>query len=205
MKLLYQTHSPFARKSLVFAHEVNLADKIEVVHHETSPTQRNEEVIGLNPLGKVPVLITDNNVTVFDSGVICAYLDQKHDGEKLFPTDPDDLIAALRLQALADGLSETGILARWEAVRRPEALRYQPLLEGMLGKLSAGYDYIEDHIVLDERITIGQIALATSLSWLEFRGFATFRENHSKLTEWYYTFSLRRSMIATTLIGDTHD
>jgi glutathione S-transferase len=52
MKLLYQTHSPYARKVLVAAHEVGLADKLEVVHQETSPTRRNEDVISLNPLGK---------------------------------------------------------------------------------------------------------------------------------------------------------
>src|SRR5690606_800110 len=57
MKLLYQTHSPYARKALVFAHEAGLADRIEVVHNETSPTQRNEQVFAQNPLGKVPVLI----------------------------------------------------------------------------------------------------------------------------------------------------
>jgi glutathione S-transferase len=57
MKLLYQTHSPYARKALVFAHEAGLARQIEVVHHETSPTRRNEQVFAENPLGKVPVLI----------------------------------------------------------------------------------------------------------------------------------------------------
>ena len=57
MKLLYQTHSPYARKALVFAHEVGLARQIEVVHHETSPTRRNEHVFAENPLGKVPVLL----------------------------------------------------------------------------------------------------------------------------------------------------
>ena len=57
MKLLYQTHSPYARKALVFAHEAGLARQIEVVHHETSPTRRNEQVFAENPLGKVPVLL----------------------------------------------------------------------------------------------------------------------------------------------------
>ena len=57
MQFLYQTHSPYARKALVFAHEAGLADRIEVVHHETSPTLRNETVFAQNPLGKVPVLL----------------------------------------------------------------------------------------------------------------------------------------------------
>ena len=87
MKLLYQTHSPYARKVLVFAHEAGLADRLSVVHQETSPTQRNEAVFAQNPLGKVPVLIRENAQPLFDSDVICAYFDTLHDGPKLIPTD----------------------------------------------------------------------------------------------------------------------
>ena len=75
MKLYYQTHSPFARKALVFAHEAGLAERIDVIHHETSPTRRNETVYAENPLGKVPVLIRPGQKPLFDSDVICAYLD----------------------------------------------------------------------------------------------------------------------------------
>ena len=205
MKLLYQTHSPFARKALVFAYEVGLAHQVEVIHHETSPTNRNDEVFALNPLGKVPVLITDDGDAIFDSTVICTYLDQRHTGTKLIPDDEKQCIEALRLQALADGLSEAGILARWEAVRRPEALRHQPFLEGQMTKLIEGYDFIERSVQLDERMTIGEIALATSLSWLEFRELPSFRENRPKLSGWYDAFAGRASMKATTLSGDTHD
>ncbi|MBW8810210.1 MAG: glutathione S-transferase N-terminal domain-containing protein, partial [Lysobacter sp.] len=74
MQLLYQTHSPYARKALVFAHEAGLADRIEVVHHETSPTLRNDAVYAQNPLGKVPVLIRPGQPALFDSDIICAYL-----------------------------------------------------------------------------------------------------------------------------------
>jgi glutathione S-transferase len=89
MKLLYQTHSPYARKALVFAHEVGLARQIEVVHHETSPTRRNEQVFAENPLGKVPVLLRSGLPPIFDSDVICAYLDTLHAGRKLIPPDGD--------------------------------------------------------------------------------------------------------------------
>ena len=65
MKLLYQTHSPYARKALVFAHEAGLAPQIEVVHHETSPTRRNDHVFAENPLGKVPVLIRSGQRPIF--------------------------------------------------------------------------------------------------------------------------------------------
>jgi glutathione S-transferase len=101
MKLLYQTHSPYARKVLVAAHEVALADKLEVVHQETSPTRRNEDVISLNPLGKVPVLICDDGLVLFDSTVICEYLDSMHKGQKLIPASGITRWLALRLQACA--------------------------------------------------------------------------------------------------------
>ena len=82
MRLLYQTHSPFARKTLVFAYEAGIAGRIEVIHQETSPTRRNEAVFAENPLGKVPVLIRPGCPSLFDSDVICAHLDTEHDGRK---------------------------------------------------------------------------------------------------------------------------
>lgn len=205
MKLLYQTHSPFARKVLVFAHEAGLADQIDVIHHETSPTNRNDEVFAVNPLGKVPVLITGQGEAIFDSRVICTYLDTYNSGPKLIPAESNANIEALRLEALADGLSEVGILVRWESIRRPEHLRYKPFLDGQLNKLAAGYDYIETHIILSDQITIGEIALATSLSWLEFRELPSFRKSYPKLSAWYDAFSERKSMKATTLVGNTYD
>lgn len=205
MKLLYQTHSPFARKVLVFAYEAGLAKQIEVIHNETSPTQRNEDVYSLNPLGKAPVLITEDGDAIFDSRVICTYLESINLELKLIPQDDKKRIAALRLQALADGMSETGILARWEAVRRPEQLRYPALHDGLVSKLLESYNFIENNIQLNNTPTIGDIALGTSLSWLEFRNLPSFKNSRPKLTAWYNVFKERESMKATTLVGDTHD
>ena len=153
----------------------------------------------------MPVLVTDQGTVVFDSCVICAYLDRQHSSTKLIPDDEHRQTSALCLQALADGITEAGILARWEAVRRPENLRYEPLLEGQLAKLSATYDYIEQHVPLDGALTIGEIALATSLSWLEFRELPAFKERRPKLSTWYEEFSSRPSMMATEFSGETHD
>src|SRR5688500_5370662 len=127
MKLLYQTHSPYARKTLVFAHEAGLADRIDVVHQETSPTLRNANVFAENPLGKVPVLVRPGLPSIFDSDVICAYLDTLHDGRTLIPAEGESRWQALRVQAMAQGLADAGIAIRWETQRRPEALRYPPL------------------------------------------------------------------------------
>lgn len=205
MKLLYQSHSPYARKVLVFAHEAGLADRIEVIHHETSPVQRNEEVFALNPLGKVPVLICNDQTALFDSSVICEYLDDLHDGPRLIPSPPSRRFRALRHQAVAMGLADAGIAVRWEATRRPEALRWPPLLEGHLQKVIAACDYLESEITEDEGIHVGTIALATALSWIEFRNVHDFKPGRPRLTAWYRAFCARPSMRATPLCGDTVD
>jgi len=205
MKLLYQTHSPYARKALVFAHEAGIASHIQVVHHETSPTHRNEEVFAENPLGKVPVLIRPGLPPVFDSDVICAYLDTQHDGRRLIPSDGEARWHALRVQAVAQGLADAGIAVRWETVRRPEALRYSPLRDGYTEKLTASYDWLEHELDVDGAIHVGHIAVATALSWLAFRELPDFRSGRPRLTAWQEAFEARPSMRATPLSGETQD
>ena len=205
MKLLYQTHSPYARKVLVFAHEVGVAERIEVVHHETSPTRRNEHVFAENPLGQVPVLVRPGQPSIFDSDVICAYLDTLHDGRRLIPPEAEARWQALRVQAVAQGLSEAGSAVRWETVRRPEAFRYAPLRDGFIVKLIASYDWLEQELDVDSPIHVGHIAVATTLSWLEFRELPTFREGRGRLTAWFDAFESRSSMQATPLSGQTQD
>lgn len=205
MKLLYQTHSPYARKALVFAHEADIASRIEVVHHETSPTNRNDEVFAENPLGKVPVLLRPGLPPIFDSDVICAYLDTQHGGPPLIPRDGEARWHALRVQAIAQGLADAGIAVRWETVRRPEALRYPPLRDGYTEKLIASYDWLERELDVDGALHVGHIALATALSWLAFRELPDFRKGRPRLAAWLDAFEARPSMRATPLSGETQD
>jgi glutathione S-transferase len=205
LQLLYQTHSPYARKALVFAHEAGLASRIEVVHHETSPTRRNEAVFAENPLGKVPVLLRPGLPALFDSDVICAYLDTLHPGRRLIPGEGEARWHALRLQAVAQGLADAGIAIRWETVRRPRELRYPALREGYAQKLLAGYDWLEKKLDVASPVHVGHIALATCLSWLEFRGLPGFRSQHPRLVAWLDEFENRPSMRATLLSGETQD
>ena len=205
MKLLYQTHSPYARKALVFAHEAGLARQVEVVHHETSPTRRNEDVFAQNPLGKVPVLIRPGLPPIFDSDVICAYLDTVHAGRKLIAPEGEARWHALRLQAVAQGLADAGIAIRWETVRRPEALRYPPLRDGYVQKLVASYDWLEGELDVGTAVHVGHVALATCLDWLEFRELPGFRDGRPRLAAWFDEFKQRPSMRATPLSGETRD
>jgi glutathione S-transferase len=204
MILYYQNHSPFARKALVFAHEVGIADRLEVLHHETSPTLRNARVYAENPLGKVPVLLRPDASPIFDSDVICAYLDTLHDGRKLLPQDGEARWQALRLQSVAQGLAQAGIALRWETERRPAQLRHDALAEGYREKIEASYDWIESTLDDEALLHVGHIALATTLSWMAFRHLAPFR-SRERLTRWFEAFEQRVSMQATPLSGDTHD
>ncbi|WP_020591377.1 glutathione S-transferase family protein [Kiloniella laminariae] len=205
MKLLYQTHSPYARKVLVMAQETGLVNQMEVVHMETSPTDRNDEVFALNPLGKVPVLI-DAGEAIYDSSVICDYLDRKHDGVKCLPTDSKGYWATRKLEALATGLADAGILVRWETVRRPQEKRYQPFLEGQQLKVRETCASLEQSLDLaSPEFRLGQMALACTLSWLDYVGLAHFREDNPELAAWLDRVSLRPSMQATAYSGTTQD
>lgn len=204
MILYYQTHSPFARKALVFAHEAGLAGRLEIVHYETSPTLRNERVYAENPLGKVPVLVLPDGEAIFDSDVICAYLDTLHDGPRLVPDKGEARWRALRLQAVAQGLAQAGIGLRWEVERRPEHLRYPALADGYGEKIKATYDWLEHAMDVDAPLHVGHIAVATALSWMAFRDLPSFR-SHQRLTRWFDAFEQRPSMNATPLSGATHD
>ena len=204
MQLLYQNHSPYARKVLVCAHETGLLPRLDIVNHETSPTRRNEDVYQFNPLGKVPVLICEDGTALFDSIVICDYLDSLQGGNALVPTKGRARWEVLRLQSLAQGICDAGIQLRWEIERRPEAYRYAPLAEAQAEKLSEAYTFINRTIELGSDVTIGQIALATALDWIVFRGLPGFDE-HPKLTAWYRGFIARPSMLATEYSGHTRD
>lgn len=205
MKLLYQTHSPYARKVLVAAHEMGLADRLEVIHHETSPLARNDDVFALNPLGKVPVLVCDDGFALFDSCVICEYLDGLHDGIRLIPAEPAHRYRALRQQAIAMGIADAGIAVRWETERRPEAVRWPPQRDGQLQKIIAACDFLEAHLDDRKAPDIGDIALATALSWIAFRQVYAFQHARPRLSAWYAQFCMRPSMQATTLHGNTVD
>ena len=205
MKLLYQTHSPYARKALVFAHEAGIAHRIQVIHQETSPTLRNDLVYAENPLGKVPALVRPGAPTLFDSDVICAYFDSLNELRKLIPSEGEARWQALRVQAIAQGLADTGISYRWETVRRPEGLRYAPLQAGFREKLTATYDWLEAHLDVQAPPHVGHIAVATALSWIEFRELPDFRERRPRLAAWLDEFEARPSMRATPLSGETQD
>ncbi len=199
MKLMYSPTSPYVRKVMILAIERGLDRKIEKLPQAASPMGGNKVLEKANPLGKVPALELDNGMTLFDSPVICEYLDSKHKGDKLFPASGARRWKALRLQAIGDGILDAALLARYETAMRPENLRWTDWLDGQKRKLAQALDQLEKEAKdLAGGLTIGQIAVACALGYLDFR-FAdmNWRKGRPKLAAWYDKFSRRKSMQAT--------
>ncbi|HJR56548.1 MAG TPA: glutathione S-transferase N-terminal domain-containing protein [Rhizomicrobium sp.] len=193
MKLYSNTASPFGRKCKIVAHELGLA--LEIV--KTLPMQE-PEFRRINPLGKIPALVVDDGSVLFDSPVICEYLNQRGGG-KFFPTDTIWKAAANRwksqvLHALGDGISEAAvsyIIMGREAVP-PENHRAR-----QLATIQAGLDAAE-RAKFSNPATIGEIAIACAIGYVEFRlPDLDWKSSRPKLSAWYAAFRERPSMQAT--------
>lgn len=198
MKLYFSPFSPYVRKCLVVAHEVGLASQIELLPSNAHPVQRDAVIIASNPLGKVPTFFTDDGQVLYDSRVICEYLD-KLAGGALFPAEGRDRWDALTLQSLADGMLDAALLARYEQVARPDALRWEHWLHAQLDKIATSMAALEAQPQrLHDRVDIGTLTLGCVVWYLDLR-FADlgWRERYPKLAQWAAAFGERPSMQAT--------
>ena len=154
------------------------------------------EVVAVNPLGKIPCLVTDDGIALFDSRVICEFLDSVGDVIPLFP-DHGLRMRALRFQALADGLCDAAVLCRGEMGRPAEASRGS-VIGVQKVKILRSLDMLEADVPA-KHLDIGSIAVACALGYLDLR-FADepWRDARPALTEWY-TAMLERPCIAKTL------
>jgi glutathione S-transferase len=197
MKLRYSTTSPYVRKVSVTAIELGLDDSIERVPTNTMDPKSDHALD--NPLAKVPALITDGGERLYDSPVICEYLDSLHDGAGIFPPAGEARWRALRLQALADGILDAAILKMLETRRRPEALRWDGWIKLQGGKIGRALDQLEREAeALAGPLTIAQIAAGCALGYLDFRfPDEDWRTPRPALAAWYDGFSRRPSMRRT--------
>jgi len=196
MKLYYAPASPFVRKVNIFAMEIGLDKKIEWVR--TNPWQAEDKLTAENPLSKIPTLITDDDKVIYDSRVICEYLDSLHNGDKLIPEKDEKHWQVLRLQALADGILDAGIL-RFMEKKRPSELRSKDWDNMQQKSVERGLDYLETSISdWSDNLDIGVITVACVLGWLDFR-FADedWRTRRPQLKNWFELFSKRPSMVKT--------
>lgn len=198
MKIFHAPASPFVRKCLVAADELGLRDRIEIVPANTSPIGPDANVVAQNPLGKIPTLVTDEGITLYDSRVICEYLNGLGDGS-LIPRSGDARFRVLTEQALADGIMDAAVLARYETALRPQALRWSDWIAGQLAKVNAGLEALEARAAsFGDRVDLGTIAFGCALGYLDFR-FASlaWREARPNAAAWFEWFGGRDSMVAT--------
>lgn len=196
MKLRYSPLSPFVRKVTVTLIETGLEDRVERI--PTDVWDPETDIAKDNPLGKIPTLITGDGKALYDSPVICEYLDGLHDGDKLFPASGQARWQALRLQALGDGMSEAGIATLLET-RRPEELQYEKWMARQTAAILRAMDALESETDgLEGPLTIGQVAVGCSVGWLDFRfPDLGWRQDRPGLAEWFEGFNERPSMTAT--------
>ena len=190
MKLFYAAASPFVRKCLVAAIELGLRDRIELVPAAAHPVNRDANVVARNPLGKIPTLITDEGLVLYDSRVICEYLNSLGDGS-LVPRNETERLRVLTQQSLADGVMDAGVLTRYETFARPLALRWNDWITGQLAKVNSGLDALEGEVAdFDNRVDLGTIAFACALGYLDFRfatlGWRDARPNTAAWFEWFW-------------------
>lgn len=198
MKLYYSPGSPFARKVRIVALETRLDKKIEMVNVALSPVAPNADVDKHNPVGKIPVLSV-KGMDLFDSPVICEYLDTQHKGRKVLPRKGRNRWVALRQQAMADGLLDAAILMRYEGALRPEDKRWSDWSSGQMKKINSVLGQLEAEAkALKGKPTLGSISVACALGYLDFRFAANdWRSKHPKLAKWFNTFSKTPSVKAT--------
>jgi glutathione S-transferase len=191
--------SPFGRKVAVVLHETGLWPKVERRDASLTPLAPDAAVCAANPLGKIPCLELDDGSALYDSRVICEYLDGLHDGPKLVPPSGPARFAALRLQALADGILDTAVGLRYETFLRPEPLRWPEWIAAQKAKIERALDRLELECEgFAERVDIGTLAIACALGYLDFRFAADrWREGRPRLAVWEERIAQRPSLVAT--------
>ena len=202
MKLYWSSRSPYVRKVMVCAHERGLAADIDCVRSVVSLSQADPSVMRDNPLGKIPTLVLDDGQVLYDSAVICEYLDRRGQGPRLFPLDGEARWAALRTHALGDGMLDTLILWRAE-LAKPPARQTREWLATFALKIRNALDVIEADAdrLMQAQFDIGHVTIAVALEYVDFR-FAQleWRNGHPRGAELSAQFGARDSVRKTRFI-----
>lgn len=195
MKLRYSSTSPFVRKTLVVAIEAGVRERLELI--ATDPWDPASDITRDNPAGKVPALVTDEGETLYDSRVICEYLDALGAAGLHPPVGPERW-RALKLQALGDAILDACVLRFIERRRRPAELGWGEWLDRQMGKIDRSLDLLEGEAASFAGLDIGQVTVGCALGYLDFR-FAEddWRSTRPALAAWYATMSQRPSMVGS--------
>ena len=200
MQLYLSPLSPYGRKVNVVLKEISRVKNIEVKVSSASgtPLDPGNSPIQYNPLGKIPVLIREDGVALYDSRVICRYLDSLAT-LNLYKNNNQHW-EMLTLEATAEGIIDAALLMAYEWRLRPEEIRFPDWIEGQWSKVDRALDTLENKWMeqLDDKLNIGQIGVGCALGYLDFRNAdRDWREKHKTLSNWFNGFSQRESMSTT--------
>ena len=197
--------SPFGRKVRIAIALLGFAADVKI--EPADPTDVSDSVRRQNPLGKIPVLIVEDGTAYYDSRVILDFLDDRAGGGKIVPRDPAQRLAALRLQALGDGILDASILTVYEARWRKAETHDQKWLEHQAGKISRGLAALEAAPPVLDAVpqnlpqmlpNVGQITLACALGYRDLRFGGSWRSEYPGLVAWLDNFAARVPAFAAT-------
>lgn len=189
--------SPFGRKVRIAAMLLGLDARIPI---EPADTNNPADTLrAQNPLAKIPTLVLDDAGVLFDSRVIVEYLDHLAGGGRIIPAEPNARFAALRLQALADGIMDASILLVYEGRWRDPAKHEPKWIEHQAGKVARALAALEvDPPARTAVPDVGQIALACALGYQDFRFHGTWRKGHPRLVQYLDDFAAAVPAFAVT-------
>ena len=189
--------SPFGRKVKIAIALLGLSDRVEIVNADTMDP--DDSIRQQNPLGKIPALILENGEVLYDSRVIVEYLDDLAGRGRIVPAAGWERFAALRQQALADGIMDAALLYVYEGRWRAEDRREPKWMDLQTGKIDRGLAEAEAHLATPASdFHVGHIALACALGYLDLRFGGRWRDNHPKLVAWLADFEARVPAYAKT-------
>ena len=195
MELKFGAVSPYARKVMVVAHEAGVAERIRL-----TPVRTREEpdtILPFNPLGKIPALVLDDGSTIYDSPVICEYLDAEFGGHRLLAASGPQRWRTLTQAALADGALDAGLLVRWERLR-PAELQSKDWIALQLGKIYAALDRLDGEADAFGALDLGLVGVGCALGYLPLRvPEIEDRGRWPRLYGWFEAISARPSFAKT--------
>lgn len=201
MKIYGDVISPFVRACLVCAHEVGLAEKIELVKTSVKPIEEHAVLSKLSPIGKIPVLETDHHHAIYDSRVIIEYLSHVAGNRDIIPDDGVKRFRVLTLAALATGIADAAVALRYELAQRPPDKQWSQLADRNTQRIVASVRDVEQNWNADlHALSSATILLATALSYIDFRhGTIDWRTQSPSVAAFHARFSDRSSMLAYPL------
>jgi len=191
--------SPFARKARIAIAVLGLSDKIDL--READLNDPADSIRAQNPLGKIPALIMEDGTAYYDSRVILEVLDHLAGGGKIIPAEPKARFAALRLQALCDGILDAGVLLVYENRYRPPEKLVQAWVDRQTDKVTRALSALEaSPPAIDAIPDVGQITLACALGYQDLRFGGVWRKTYPKLVAWLERFEAQVPAFARTKV-----